>query len=99
MSATRQVWQRRLKPRGALSSYQTSLAIRERLAAADPSSTVWQRDVWVSLWKLHGLPESGVSWRDIAQRMEIMKANGTLLPTDEQFLQRARAEAEAEAAR
>lgn len=30
---------------GALSAYHASLAIRERLAAADPQNTGWQRDL------------------------------------------------------
>ncbi|MCA3449517.1 MAG: hypothetical protein INF92_03950 [Rhodobacter sp.] len=34
---------------GALQSYQRSLGIRERLAAADPDNTGWQRDLSVSL--------------------------------------------------
>jgi tetratricopeptide (TPR) repeat protein len=33
---------------GALTSYQTSLAIRDRLAKADPGNAGWQRDLAVS---------------------------------------------------
>jgi tetratricopeptide (TPR) repeat protein len=36
----------------ALKAYRDSLAIRERLAAADRSNTQWQRDVYVSLWRV-----------------------------------------------
>jgi hypothetical protein len=37
---------------GALSAYEESKAIAERLAASDPSNAGWQRDLVVSLWKL-----------------------------------------------
>jgi len=37
---------------GALSAYRASLAIRERLAAADPGNAGWQRDLSVSHIKL-----------------------------------------------
>ena len=33
---------------GALESYEAGLAIRERLAAADPGNTEWQRDLAMS---------------------------------------------------
>ena len=39
----------------ALAAYQASLAIRERLADADPSNAGWQRDLSVSLEKLGDL--------------------------------------------
>jgi len=39
----------------ALTSYQAGLAIAERLAAADPGNTGWQRDVVVSYWKVASL--------------------------------------------
>ncbi len=75
---------------GALAAYQRSLAIAERLAASDPANAGWQRDVSVSLWRLRRFPESGVTWADIAARMEAMDARGTLLPTDRQYLETAR---------
>jgi hypothetical protein len=34
---------------------------------------------------------SGVSWAEVLARMEAMKARGVLLPTDEPFLEQARA--------
>jgi hypothetical protein len=39
---------------GALAAFEQGLAIRERLAEADPSNAQWQTDVVVSLWKLAG---------------------------------------------
>jgi hypothetical protein len=36
----------------ALTAYQRSLAIAERLAQQDPSNTQWQTDLVVSYWKL-----------------------------------------------
>jgi len=37
---------------GAEEAYRASLAIRERLAAADPTNTEWQRDLSVSHYRL-----------------------------------------------
>jgi hypothetical protein len=37
--------------------YSDSLAIAKKLAAADPGNTQWQRDLWVSCWKLAKLAE------------------------------------------
>ena len=81
---------------GALESYEARHAITERLAASDAGNAGWQRDLWVSLWRLREIPESGVTWGDIVTRMEAMQAKGTLLPTDVEFLETARAEAAAE---
>jgi tetratricopeptide (TPR) repeat protein len=77
----------------ALKTYQDSLAIREKLAAQDLSNAEWQRDVWVSMWRLAQMEGSGVSWTEVLARMEAMKARGVLLPTDEPFLEQARAQA------
>ncbi|MEM6626515.1 MAG: hypothetical protein AAF719_07410, partial [Pseudomonadota bacterium] len=79
--------------KAALSSFQKGLEIRETLAKADPDNAEWQRDVWVSLWRLREFESAGVSWADIAARMEAMQAAGTLLPTDQPHLEHARAEA------
>jgi hypothetical protein len=64
--------------------------VRERLAAANPASAEAQRDVWVTLWRLAKMEGSGVTWDRVHARMEEMKARGTLLPTDEEFLEQAR---------
>jgi hypothetical protein len=48
-TAAVQVWRReRGDLAAALTSYQASLAIAERLATADPSNAVWQRDLALS---------------------------------------------------
>jgi hypothetical protein len=67
------------------------LAIAERLAKADPSNASWQRDIWGALWRLASIPGSRVTWAHVLTRMEAMKARGTLMPSDEKFLQEARA--------
>jgi hypothetical protein len=77
----------------ALKAYQDGLAIRQKLAAQDPSNSEWQRDVWVSMWRLAAIDGGGVSWTEVLERMEAMKARGVLLPTDEPFLEQARAQA------
>jgi tetratricopeptide (TPR) repeat protein len=44
----------------AIKAYTEGLAIAERLAASDPGSTKWQRDVWVSYGRLgDALVETG----------------------------------------
>ncbi|KMW60723.1 TPR repeat protein [Candidatus Rhodobacter oscarellae] len=82
---------------GALEAYTRGLEIREALAGQDPGNAGWQRDVWVSLWRLTAFPESGVAWADVAEKMEAMAARGVLLPTDQQYLDHARAQAASEA--
>lgn len=82
---------------GALKAYKRSLEIREALADQHPGNAVWQRDVWVSLWRLTAFPESGIAWADVAEKMKAMAARGVPLPMDQQYLDRARAQACAEA--
>jgi hypothetical protein len=43
------------------------------------------------MWRLAQMEGSGVSWAAVLKRMEAMKAHGVLLPTDEPFLEQARA--------
>ena len=42
---------------GALTAYQASLDIRERLAATDPGNAQWQRDLAVSYFKLYQIAQ------------------------------------------
>jgi tetratricopeptide (TPR) repeat protein len=77
----------------ALKSYQRRHDIISALSEQDPSNTGWQRDVWVSMWRLAQIEGGGVSWAEVLARMEAMKARGVLLPTDEPFLEQARAQA------
>lgn len=72
---------------GAARVYQESLDIRRRLSAANPSSAALARDVGVSLAKLAGLPNSGVTWRQVAEHFQVMKDKGILAPTDERWLE------------
>lgn len=79
---------------GAKARFEADLAIAERLAAADPASAQAARDLCASLWKLTGLPGSGVSWAQVAERLEAMHARGVLAPADRRFLDQARARAQ-----
>jgi hypothetical protein len=45
------------------------------------------------MWRFAQMEGSGVSWTAVLERMEAMKARGVLLPTDESFLEQARAQA------
>ncbi|HVY86159.1 MAG TPA: hypothetical protein VG943_13575 [Caulobacterales bacterium] len=84
---------------GAKARFAASLAVREKLAAQNPGSAEAQRDLWVSLWRLAKMDGTSVRWAQVLERMEAMKARGVLFPTDEQFLEQARAHAVAEQAR
>ncbi|TAD87499.1 MAG: hypothetical protein EAZ99_17375, partial [Alphaproteobacteria bacterium] len=75
--------------------FEEGLRITQRLAAADPSSATLQRDLWVVMWKLRGLPGSSITWASIVQVMEAMDRRGTLLPADRRFLEEARGNASA----
>jgi len=77
----------------ALKAYQDSHAIFENLAAQDPSNADWQRDLWVSMWRLAQMDGGGVSWAQVLEKMEAMRAHGVLLPTGEPFLEQARSQA------
>jgi hypothetical protein len=79
--------------KAALKAYQDAFNIFEELAARDPSNAGWQRDLWASMWRLAQMGGSGVSWAHVLEKMEAMKARGVLLPTDEPFLEQARAQA------
>ena len=66
----------------ALTSYRASLAIRERLAKADPGNAEWQRDLIVSYVKLSDV--TGDKMYDV-QALEIalaMQKRGILAPRD-----------------
>lgn len=78
-------------------AYTNGLEIAERLAEADPGNAGWQRDLWVSMWRLRRFEGSGITWTDIAAKMEAMQAAGTLLPTDVTFLEQAKREAATQA--
>ena len=81
---------------GALQSYRTAMAIRERLAEADPDNVGWQRDYAVSLSRLTGFPDGGFRWSDVADAWGQMEARGILAPTDQPALEEARSRADAE---
>ncbi len=83
---------------GARQRFQDSLDIAKRLADADPSSAVLQRDVAASLWRMASLPASGVTWQDVAAAFESMRSRGTLRPTDQAFAEEARRRSAAQAA-
>ena len=52
------------RPQSALTSNQASLAIREKLVAAEPGNTRWQVDVAFSCWTLYqALPPTALATR------------------------------------
>lgn len=64
----------------------------QRLAAADPSNAGWQRDLFVSYWRMADMAEkSGTGdaigwWRKAYDQLAGMKQRGVMVPTDEQYL-------------
>ena len=70
--------------------FTASLAIREALAQREPGNAQWQRDLWVSLWRLANLGHPDFAWTRVLAQLEAMEAAGTLLPTDRKFLEDAR---------
>ena len=81
---------------GAKQRYQESLEIRKRLAAADPSSASLQRDVSAALWGLAAIKGSGVTWQQVAERLEALQSKGVLNPADQRYLEVAKIKAAAE---
>jgi hypothetical protein len=79
-------------PAGALDAYTRALHIAERLAAADPDNTEFQRDVWVGNWKVASSLESlhDRTARDFWSRahriLVALDASGRLPDGDRQFL-------------
>jgi hypothetical protein len=87
---------------GALKAYRESLAVRARLAAADPSNAGWQRDLSVSYWRMADMAEkTGTAdarewWRKAYEQLSGMKQRGIMLPTDEPYLGQLRNKVEGE---
>jgi hypothetical protein len=82
---------------GALTEYRASLAIREPLAGADPTNAVWQRDLWVTCWRIanalerSGDPTAAASWQRAYDVLSGMKSTGIYISAaDEQFYEQLR---------
>jgi len=69
----------------ALESFQASLAIAERLAKADPRNAGWQRDLWVSYWRLAKY-EPKTYWPKVIAKLEEMDRLGILRPIDRKWI-------------
>ncbi len=69
------------------------LAVRRRLAAANPTDAELQRDLAMSLRVLARVEGSGVSWRDVAAQLAAMDHAGLLAPADRPWLDEAIAHA------
>ncbi|HNI67703.1 MAG TPA: hypothetical protein PKV55_06685, partial [Nitrospira sp.] len=85
----------------AAQAYRDSLTIAKSHAASDPGNTDWQRDLWVSYWKLADLAErqKHISeargyWKQAFDVLsEIDKRGLHLSPEDRQHLDRLRQKA------
>ncbi len=71
----------------ALTSYQASLAIRERLAQADPGNAGWQVDVLWSNWRLANQGDDPARrWALIVAGLRTLAAAGKLSHAQAQWL-------------
>jgi hypothetical protein len=68
-------------------SFRDSLAIRERLAAADPGNDRWQFGLMSSYWRLakHG-DDPVTSWERIVAILQRLKGDGHLSVEDAKLL-------------
>jgi hypothetical protein len=79
----------------AARDYTEGLAVAKTLAASDPSNTQWQRDLFVSYWRLADLAErqnrtneAPVYWKQAFDVLvDIDKRGLHLSPEDRQFLE------------
>lgn len=79
---------------GALKAFRASLAIREALAARDGGNTQWQRDLYVSYWRLADLAEqrkapkeAGAYWSQAYEVLSSIEKRGLhVSPEDKKFL-------------
>ncbi len=55
----------------ALAGYQKSIAIAEKLAAADPGNALWQTDLVVSLYKVSTVGEAKEA--NLAKELDILR--------------------------
>ncbi|HWA22006.1 MAG TPA: tetratricopeptide repeat protein [Caulobacterales bacterium] len=71
---------------GAKQRFEASLAVRDRLAAANPGSAEAQRDLIVSYAKLAGVFPGQGWWRKAHETAQKLAAEGRLAPADEWIL-------------
>jgi hypothetical protein len=76
----------------ALKSFRDSLAIRDRLAKADPGNAEWQVDLVVSHWRLAELDDDPAQrWVLVVATLRKLKDEGRLAPSLEKWLPEAEA--------
>ena len=69
-----------------------SLRIRQRLAESDPANAEWQRDLWVSYWRVarvqeqQSLPEAMSNWRKAHDTLAALVSAGRFVSTQDQEL-------------
>ena len=69
----------------ARTDYEASLAIRQRLAAADPTDAQLQQLILRAMARLAKIGGGSVGWRDVAVQYAKIKAAGQLTPNDERI--------------
>ena len=82
---------------GALEAYEAMHEILERLAGSDPGNAGWQRDLWVSYWRVADMmertrpAEAREWWQGAYDTLMAMKRSGMFVSAqDEGFLEQIR---------
>ena len=78
---------------GAISVWRRKLTIDQALIAFAPDDPATLKNEWVGMWRLASAKADGVTWADVAARLETLHASGLLLEADVGFLEKAKAAA------
>lgn len=78
---------------GAQTNFKEAVDIGRKAVAAAPSVAAAHREVWVGLWRLAQLPNSGTPWSSVVAALQDAQLKGGLLDRDVKFLNEARARA------
>jgi tetratricopeptide (TPR) repeat protein len=79
----------------AKSTFKEALDTARIVSARNPADLAAKREVWSVLWRLATMGDTGVSWTQVADAMEVLATNGGLSPRDQPFYDEARKRASA----
>lgn len=73
---------------GARARFEADLSIMDRLVGQNAGNAEWQRGLWISCWNLAAAGgDPNVNFRRALEVLKATKANGTLAPPDEPYIQ------------
>lgn len=73
------------KTESAKLTFKEALDIARAASARDPSDFAAKREVWSVLWRLATMGDTGVTWKQVADAMEMLASYGGLNPGDQRF--------------